>query len=408
MVMQYQGILTNVRFRRFFWGRAVSLFGSSMTPIALAFAVLQANHGSQLLGYILAAEILPNLCMLLVGGTMADRYRRDRLLVFSNVGSGLTQAGIAVVVLTAANPAWIFPLAVGNGVLGAFTSPAMRGIVPEVVDGKDAIKQANSLLNAVRSAARIIGPSAAGGLVATIGGGYGIAIDAASFFVAAIFLGQVSIPSHPVVQHRSIAIDVRDGWTYFHQRRWIWSVTAAFSVMNAVQMGVWQVLGPIIAKHAFGSTAWGLTLGIKSVGLLMASLFMLRFELNRPLRNCMLSIAMSGLPMIVLGQAYGLPYLFIASLLAGVGSAISGIAWDTTLQRAIPQDKLARVCAIDDFGSFMTIPIGEILAVPVADTFGTHIVATVGGAVFIVAALLPLSERLVRQTTKEDIQALRL
>lgn len=72
--------------------------------------------------------------------------------------------------------------------------------------------------------------------------------------------------------------------------------------MNAVQMGAWQVLGSIIAKHTFGFVGWGLTLGIKSVALLVVSMAMLRFQLRRPLRECVLTIAVSGIPMIVLGQ----------------------------------------------------------------------------------------------------------
>ena len=178
--------------------------------------------------------------------------------------------------------------------------------------------------------------------------------------------------------------------------------------MNAVQMGVWQVLGPIIAKNTFGSAGWGLTLSIKAVGLLIASLAMLRFQLRRPLRDCMIAVAVCGIPMIVLGQGYALPYLIIAAALAGAGSTISGIAWDTSLQRAVPKDKLSRVCAIDDFGAYCTIPIGEILAVPLAEIFGCHTVTTVGGIVFIVAAILPLSERLVRQMTPENIRSLNL
>ncbi len=378
-----------------------------MTPVALAFAVLQARQGQNLLGYILAAEILPNVLMVLIGGSIADRYRRDRLIFLSNLGSGLSQTGIAAIVLIGANPYWIFPLAIVNGVLGAFTSPAMRGIIPEIVNSKD-IKQANSLLNTSRSAAKIVGPTVAGVLVATVGGGWGIAIDAASFFIAAVCLTRVRIPSHPSVTDSSLIQEMREGWSYFRRRRWIWSITGAFALMNAVQMGVWQVLGPIIAKNTFGSAGWGLTLGIKAVGLLIASLAMLRFQLRRPLRDCMIAVAVSGIPMIVLGQGYALPYLIIAAALAGAGQTISGIAWDTSLQQAVPRDKLSRVCAFDDFGSYITIPIGEILAVPLADIFGYHTVATVGGIVFIVASLLPLSERLVRQMTPENIRSLNL
>jgi MFS family permease len=400
------GALSSSQFRWFYLGRTVSLFGSAMTPVALAFAVLQVRQGQHLLGYILASEILPNVLMLLVGGSIADRYRRDRLIQLGNLGSGLSQAGIAAIVLTGVNPYCIFPLAIVNGVLGAFTSPATRGIIPEIVDSRD-IKQANSLLNTSSSAAKIVGPTVTGILVATLGGGWGIAIDAASFFIAFVCMTRVHIPVHPFVGDNSLLQNMREGWSYFKRRRWIWSMTGAFALMNAVQMGVWQVLGPIIAKNTFGSTGWGLALGVKAVGLFIASLVMLKFQLRRPLRDGLIAVTTGGIPLIVLGQGYALPYLVIAAVLAGAGSTIVGIAWDTSLQQAVPQDKLSRVCAFDDFGAFITIPIGVLLAVPLADIFGYHAVATIGGIVFIVFALLPLSERLVRRMTSEDIQALK-
>ncbi|MFC7392640.1 hypothetical protein [Scopulibacillus cellulosilyticus] len=175
--------------------------------------------------------------------------------------------------------------------------------------------------------------------------------------------------------------------------------------MNPVQMGVWQVLGPIIAKQSFGSAGWGLTLSMRAVGLLIASLLMFRIQLRRPLRESMFATAIVGIPMIILGQGFPLPVLLLVTALAGIGSSISGITWDTSLQQAIPKNMLSRVCAFDDFGSFATIPIGMILAVPLANIFGYNTVATVGGIIFIVIALLPLSERTVRQMTTEDIQA---
>ncbi|MHB1956891.1 MAG: MFS transporter [Sulfobacillus sp.] len=399
------GAFTRSQFRWFYLGRTISLFGSGMTPVALAFAVLQARHGQQLLGYILAAELVPNVLMVLIGGSVADRYRRDQLIQWASWGSGLSQAGIAAIVLTGVSPYWIFPLAVMNGILGAFTAPAVRGIVPEIVDQAD-IKQANALLNTSRSVARIMGPAAAGILVATLGGGWGIALDALSFFAAAPCMAQVRIPSHPVARANSLVHQMRQGWEYFRRRRWIWSITGAWSLMNAVQMGAWQVLGPIIAQHTFGSAGWGLTLSVKAIGLLVASVMMLRFQFSRPLRDGMVAAAAIGIPMVVLGQGLALPYLMAAAVVAGIGSTVSGIAWDTSLQQGVPQDKLSRVMALDDFGAYVAIPLGEILAVPAANLFGFHMVETMAGLVFMVAALAPLSLRLVRQMTLADIQAL--
>lgn len=376
-----------------------------MTPLALAFAILQTPHGSRLLGYILAAEILPNVLLLLIGGSIADRYRRDRLILLSYVGSGLSQAGIAAIVLTGSNPYGMFPFAIFNGVLGALTSPATRGMLPEIVHRQN-IKQANALLNTSHGMARVLGPSVAGLFVATFSGGWAIAFDAASFFIAAACMLGVRIPSHAAVAKESLISQMRDGWDYFRHRRWIWLITGAFALMNPIQMGVWQVLGPIMAQHSYGATGWGLTLSIKAVGLLIASLAMLRFSLRRPVRDSMIAVAASGLPMIALGQGYPMAVLGLAAAVAGMGSAISRVAWDTALQQAVPADKISRVLAFDEFGSYITIPLGELMAVPLAGAVGYRTIATLGGIIFIGLAVLPLLEQQIRHMTRDDMGAL--
>ncbi len=395
--------LASRRFRLFFWGRTVSLFGSGMTPVALAFAVLQAPHGSQLLGYILAAEILPNVLIVLIGGSLADRYRRDRLIQLGNVGAGATGAAIAALVLTGANPLALFPFAIANGALGAFTSPALRGIVPELVTS-DQLTEANALLNTARSAAKIVGPAAAGLLVATVGGGWGIALDALSFFVAAAFMARVQIAARPpsagVVSLRQ---QLREGWDYFRRQRAIFVVTVAYAGINLANMGVWRVLGPIIAARTFGPAAWGFALSLQAVGLLAASLVLLRAVPQHPFRDGMLAAAALGLPLVALGQHPGLVVLYAAALAAGVGSTVAAVTWDTALQRSVPGDKLARVLAFGDVGSYITIPLAVIAAVPVADHWGLYPVATAGGVLLMVSALLPLADRTVRTTSLDQL-----
>lgn len=249
---------------------------------------------------------MPHVILLLMGGTAADRYRRDRLLQLASVGAGCAQAGMAAIVLTGTNPAWIFPFAVMNGSMSAFTAPATRGIVPDLVAPKD-IQQANAYLTTARSTTQIAGPAAAGILAATVSGGWGIALDALSFVIAAACFTRVQIASHPPRSAHSLMQHLREGWAYFAQRPWIWFITAAFAVMNPVQMGAWRVLGPIMAERTFGAASWGLILSLQAVGLLVASMVMLRVHLVRPIRAAMMAEALVGAPMLILGPNLGSP-----------------------------------------------------------------------------------------------------
>jgi hypothetical protein len=390
-------------FRWFFWGRTISMLGSAMTPVALAFAVLQARRGPELLGYVMAAEILPTVLMLLVGGSVADRYRRDRLLQWGSVGSGCAQAGIAAVVLTGANPYWLLPLAVANGVIGAVTGPATGSILPELVGAAD-VQPANAYLNAVRSVSKIVGPAAAGVLVATIGGGWAIALDAWSFFLAAACFVRLRLPAHPPSAD-SFINQMRAGWAYYIRQPWIWVISAVFGVMNPIQMGAWRVLGPILAERTFGAALWGVTLTLQAIGGLVGGFVALRRRFSWPLRTSLMAEVLVGGPMMVLGLGLRLPYLMAAALVGGVGSSVAQIAWNTALQQGVPKDKMARVMALDSAASFGAIPLGLVLAVPVAHRYGFRAVETGAGAAWMLLALLPLLVGGVRRMTLEELRA---
>lgn len=96
------------------------------------------------------------------------------------------------------------------------------------------------MLSTSKNVARILGPIVAGVLVASIGGGWAIAIDSASFIFAAACMGRVVLADPPAARSTGLLHGLREGWLYFRANSWIWSVTAAFAVMNAIQVGVWR------------------------------------------------------------------------------------------------------------------------------------------------------------------------
>ena len=183
--MRLPSPLKHADFRWFFSGQLVSLFGSAMVPVALAFAVLDASGSTSDLGVVLASRMIPLLAFLLIGGAVADRFSRRTVLVAANLGAGLTQGAVAAVLLTGHySLGAVAGLEFLNGVLAAFSTPALRGVVPQLV-APDQLRQANSLLGSARNGTRILGPSVSGVLVVTAGSGAAVAIDAVTFLVAA-------------------------------------------------------------------------------------------------------------------------------------------------------------------------------------------------------------------------------
>ncbi|MFC3450826.1 hypothetical protein [Amycolatopsis speibonae] len=241
-----------------------------------------------------------------------------------------------------------------------------------------------------------MGPSAAGVLVAFVGGGWAIAVDAASFLVAAACMTSVVLPTKAKSSSATLLQDLREGWTYFSSTPWIWSITLAFAFLNAIQMGVWQVLGPSIAPTTIGATGWGLVASVKAAGLVIASLMMIKIAVRRPLLKGLVAMSATAVPLVLLGAGSNLVLLAVATFLAGMGSALFGIVWDTARQRNIPNTMISRVTSYDDCGSYVAIPVGQLAVVPIASAAGMPQVALIGGIAYFVIALLPLALRSVR------------
>jgi len=389
-------------FRWFLTGQLVSLLGSSMAPVALAFAVLDASGSASDLGIILAAHMLPLLAFLLVGGAVADRFSRRTVLVAGSLGSGLTQGGVALLLLTGHYSLFfVAALELINGVLTAFTMPALRGVVPQLVD-KTQLQEANSLLGSVRNATKILGPSLSGVLVVIVGSGPAIAFDALTYLVAAGCLARLSL-STSATRPRSATMltgmltDICYGWAEFCRTPWVWVVTVSFCLVNLVQTGTWQILGPELTKQISSEAAWGFVLSARGIGLLVMGALMYRMVVRHLLRLGLLMGALGALPLLALGAHLHTPWLIAAAFLAGLGSSALGISWDTSLQEHVPSHALSRISSYDNLLSFASIPIGQLCVGPLAQTFGAFRLTMIAGIIYMIAAVIPLASCAVRQ-----------
>lgn len=391
-------------FRGFYLGRLVSLLGSSMTPVALALAVLSASGRATDLGVVLAAQLVPKLALLLLGGAVADRLPRRTVLVVANLGAGLTQGAVAVVLISGH---YGLPLLAGielvNGALEAFALPALRGILPELVPPAE-LHRANAALALAANAAKVLGPTAAGVVAATVGGGWAIALDAVSFLAAATLLARLRLTTRPAAATRQGLLgDLRDGWRVFRGIRWVWVTTVAFFVINLVNTGPWQILGPLLTSEHSGPAAWGLVLSARAVGLLLMSLVLGRIAPRKPLLAGHIAGAAGGLGLIGIGLGLPGPGVMVCAFVAGLAFTTLGVTSDTALQHHVPHEALSRVGAYSDLLSYAAIPAGQLLVGPAVEGWGGAPVALCCGLAFAVASLAPLAVRDVRQLPAHDL-----
>jgi MFS family permease len=395
------GPLREREFRLLFTGRLISFTGSTVASIALAFAVLDLTGSRSDLGIVLAANTVPMILFLLIGGALADRLPRNAVMVGTNLVNAATQGATALLLLTHEARIWhLVALQSVAGIARAFFFPASQGIVPQTVPA-NLLQEANTLLRLALNATNVIGPAIGGLLVAGVGAGWAIAFDALSFVAAAAALRLMRLDPSERMPGSTFVAEIAEGWREFSSRTWLWVVVIAFAFINACWMGGVNVLGAAVAKFELGGArSFGVIMGAESAGLVLGGLLMLRWRPRRLLLvGCISTVLLA--PMLVLFAA--VPHTFsiaLAAIAAGFGVEIFGVCWDTAVQQHIPQRALSRVYAYDMLGSVAFIPIGLAVAGPLADGIGQDATLYGFAGVILAGCLFMLASRDVRTMTR--------
>ncbi|MGH7641834.1 MAG: MFS transporter [Candidatus Dormibacteria bacterium] len=388
-------------FRLLFCGEAISLLGSAVAPIALAFGVLERFHSVTDLGLILTARELVMVVMLLFGGVFADRLPRQAIMAVTSYVSAVAQALTGILFLTHSAQVWsLAVLAAANGLAVAFWFPAAIRLIPSTVSLQH-LRQANSILGLARNSSGIAGAALGGLLVSLIGPGLGLEIDAASYLAAAVIIYFIRGARVSAAESRPGVIrELATGWHEFWSRAWLWGIVIQFSLVNMAYVGAMSVLLPLDARRFLGGPlAYGAVYAVAGAGAIGGGLLMLRRSPRRPLLVATFGILM-GFPFFIL-LAVGAPLglLLLAGFLGGVGMETFTVLWSTTMQEQIPQEKLSRVSSYDSFGSFVFMPIGLAAAGPLAVLLGLRPALWVALLAMAVPTLLVLLVRDVRTMT---------
>lgn len=388
--------LREQRFAWFFSARITSTAGSTMAPIALAFAVLDLTESASALGVVLAARMVPMVLFLLLGGVLSDRFDRSTVMQASNLLSALTQGTVAYLVVSGQAELWmLIVLEAANGTVSAFTMPAMEGIIPQIVP-RTHLQQANALLSFSRAGLAVIGPTIAALLVASVGSGWALAFDSLSWLAAALLLSRVHLPARQRQEEPSMLRELREGWSVFTGNTWLWVVVTGFGLMNGIHAGAWFTLGPALARESFGVRGWGYVLSAESIGLMLMTLVMLRVRIGRPLLAGMIGAGTFAVPLLMLGLDPHVVPLVVAAFLAGAGMEVFGIGWSVSMQEHIDESVLSRAYSYDALGSFVAMPLGQIVYGPLGEAFGYRPVLVISGGAYLGVVLLVLSSRSVR------------
>ncbi len=402
-------VLRHKDFRYLFLGQAASQIGDRVVIVALALFITRTTGSPTDLGLVLGAQALTLVALLLFGGVWADRVARHRLMILTDSVRAVLHALVAVLILTGAIRIW--QLVVIEALFGAamaFFQPAYTGLLPQTVPEAE-IQQARALTQMTDNLAFLLGPLLATALVLGVGAGEAFAFDAATFALSALLLVRVRPRARGTAAEPSgsVVADLRAGWREVRSRVWVWATIAAFTGTLFCVFAQWYALAPGIARDVYGGAGvFGVLEGAAGAGAVIGAVMASRWRPRHPLRSGLTALLAWPTATALFALGAPLPLTALGIFTAGLGFGLMIVFWESALAHHIPPHALSRVSAWDWMGSLALVPLGYLVAGPLAGVFGARVVLGVGSAIGLVllsAALIPRETRELRDGAPDSV-----
>jgi MFS family permease len=390
---------------RFLWlAQSTSVIGDNIVLVALALFVIGHTGSATDLGLVLAAQSLPLVTFLLFGGVWADRLPRHRVMIVTDLVRFSLHTLLAVLIFAGTVAIWqLVLIEMLFGSAEAFFRPAANGLLPQTVPESD-IQQATAVTTMSNNVAEFAGPALATALVLGAGAGYAFAVDAATFMLSALLLTRVrprrrgTRATAPQAGRTSVWDELRDGLREVRSRVWVWATLASFCVALFCGLAPWFVLGPVVAREQYGDlSVYGIVEAAFGFGTVVGSLTGVAWRPRFPMRLAMLAMLLWPISSILYAAGVTLVLVVPASVIAGAGLALFDVWWLTALAERIPPEKLSRVTSYDWMVSLGLLPLGYVLAGPLASELGSVEVLIGGSVLACVAFALGLLPRQTRR-----------
>jgi MFS family permease len=376
-------------YRLFFTGQVVSLAGSWMQNVALAWLVIQLSHSPLAVGALAFCRFAPYTLLGLFAGPIVDRFETRRIVILTQASAMVVSSALAAVVLAGvATLPVVLVLATLLGIAVVFDAPGRQALTFEMV-GPEELPNAVALNSSLLNASRVVGPALAGLVIATLGVGVCFAINAASFVAVLVALVAINRNElHPVEKDRSTSLlaGVREGFVAAKASATLRTVLIVIVVVSTVGFN-FNVLLPLLASNRLhvGAEGFGLLSAAFGAGAVVGAL-VVAARGRASWRAFLLGTAGFGVGMLLLAPV-ALPWL-AGALLFGIGVCFTMLTSNANalVQLDAPARLRGRAVGLYLFAFLGLAPLGGLVAGLLVDLGGTPLAFTVSGLVGLGAA----------------------
>jgi MFS family permease len=406
--------LRHRNYRLFFAGQGTSLIGTWLTRVAMSWLVYRLTHSALVLGTVGFAGQMPTFLLAPIAGVLIDRWDRRRVLVVTQVLAMLQSALLAILALTGKIAVWhVLVLGAFQGLINAFDTPARQSFVVEMVEAREDLPNAIALNSSMVNAARLIGPSIGGVLIAAVGEGWCFAADAASYLAVIGSLLAMRITRRPPRTSKArVLVELREGFRYVASVVPIRSILLLLAFVSFTGIP-YMVLMPIFAGQVLhgGPHTLGLLTASSGAGAVAGVLWLAsrRGALGLPRVVCFAGAAF-GAGLVAFGLSRTLWLSVPVMLVTGAGMMVQMAASNTLLQTLVDDDKRGRVMSFWTMAFFGMMPFGSLTAGFLGSRIGAPATVMWGGVATIFAVLLYArklpGQRKVASSSTDGLKAL--
>jgi MFS family permease len=384
--------LRHRNYRLFFGGQGISLIGTWMTRVATGWLVYRLTGSAFLLGLVSFASQIPILLLAPFAGVWVDRLNRHRVLVITQILSMLQSFALALLALAhVITVRDIILLNLFQGAINAFDMPARQAFVIEMVENHEDLGNAIALNSSLVNAARLVGPSIAGLIIAAVGEGYCFLIDGFSYMAVIVSLLAMTVAPKAVERaRRSVTAELREGWDYVIGFRPIWSILLLLSLISLVGMP-YTTLMPIFAGRILhgGAHTLGFLMGAVGVGALAGAVKLAARPSVLGLgRLIPLTAAGFGAGIVAFSASHWFWLSMLLLVATGYCFMQQMASSNTVLQTIVDHEKRGRVMSFYAMAFQGVAPFGSLIAGAAASKIGAPHTLMIGGALCIVGAAL--------------------
>ncbi len=377
-------------FRYYFAGQSLSLIGTWMQSIAQSWLVFARTQSGFQVGLVVALQTLPILILGPVGGTIADRFGKYRILFYTQALAGVQALILAVLDLTGHLQLWeLYVIALLLGLINAVDNPTRQTFVGEMV-GRDQLANAVTLNSVMVNVARAIGPAVAGVLIVTVGTGWCFFINALSFGFVLLSLRAIRTEElTPTERAPRVRGQIREGFRYVGRTPLLRDALIMMAVIGCLTYE-FQVTLPLMAGTTFHGDAqtYGILTACMGIGAVVGGLIAAgRRPGGAGSRRLVATASVFGVAVLLAAGAPSLAVEGAVLLLVGACSVTFLSLGNATLQLGSDPAMRGRVMSLWSVAFLGSTPIGGPLVGFIGGSLGARYALGLGGVAALAAAL---------------------